>query len=120
MLQDLQAECRILTEDKYFTDPSRRGKPKECPLARVIYSSVFPFFAPLSTMDRIDGHQFNGIHNVANFPKKENVGRKGKKIIPTTLIAGSVNVCLYAVLSGFKLLDFWDLRTSFLTSKSTS
>jgi hypothetical protein len=21
MLQDLQAECRILTEDKYFTDP---------------------------------------------------------------------------------------------------
>jgi hypothetical protein len=41
-------------------------------------------------MDHIDGHQFNGIHNIANCPKKENYGCKGKKIIPTTqLIARS-------------------------------
>ncbi|MGK3740846.1 MAG: hypothetical protein ACI8RD_013791 [Bacillariaceae sp.] len=127
------AECRVLTEDKYFTDPiagevyrvDGPGKPlvkladsptmskktqktgeqhlkgyrvylkgyrvslrtnsgdsggkKTYPLARVIYSSVFPFFAPLSTMDHIDGHQFNGIHNIVNCPKKENPGNRGKK-----------------------------------------
>jgi hypothetical protein len=130
------AECRVLTEDKYFTDPiagevyrvsaagplvkladspqmSKKtqkmgenklerytvelrtnsgdsGGKKKYPLARVIYSSVFPFFAPLSTMDHIDGHQFNGIHNISNCPKKENLARgKGKKFIPTALIVRS-------------------------------
>ncbi|MGK3751416.1 MAG: hypothetical protein ACI8RD_003717 [Bacillariaceae sp.] len=38
-------------------------------------------------MDHIDGHQFNGIHNVANCHKMENLGRKSKNNIPTALIA---------------------------------
>lgn len=54
---------------------------KRVGLSRVVQCCVFPSACPLATMDHLDAHQHNGIQNVENCQKPENLDQIGDAIL---------------------------------------
>ena len=55
--------------------------------SRIVQAAVHPLAAPFTTMDHLDGHQFNGMHNLDNCQKTENLLRIGKAFITNPTMA---------------------------------
>ena len=56
-------------------------------ISRIVQAAVHPLAAPFTTMDHLDGHQFNGMHNLDNCQKTENLLRIGKAFITNPTMA---------------------------------
>ena len=56
-------------------------------ISRIVQAAVHPLAAPFTTMDHLDGHQFNGMHNLDNAQKTENLLRIGKAFITNPTMA---------------------------------